>query len=302
MFRGPFDESILRMAHLYCKGVTAFHSKSFFMASSLLPEEKKKAIRALYAFCRTTDDIVDLPGADRDLQLERWRERSLSRGARINDPVPIAWADARTRFQIPSIYARQLIDGVAQDLEIHRYENFSDLVAYCYGVASTVGLMSMHIIGFSGEESVRYAVKLGVALQLTNILRDVAEDWARGRLYLPQEEVEAFGITEDHLAYGLIDSAWRSFMQFQIERTRCIYAEAWPGIRLLHPSGRLAVAAAASFYQDILKDIEARDYDVFQGRAYVSRWGKLCRIPQLWYAYGSNMGVRTAFYKKNNHG
>ena len=191
--------------------------------------------------------------------LERWRERSLSNKVKINDPVPIAWAHARLNFQIPLIYARQLIDGVAQDLYVHRYENFSGLADYCYGVASTVGLMSMHIIGFSGNEAIRYAVKLGVALQLTNILRDIAEDWERGRLYLPQDELEAFNITEDHLNGNIVDDHWRAFMRFQIERTRCIYAEAWPGISLLNPSGRLAIAAAASFYKDILKDIEARD-------------------------------------------
>lgn len=294
----PSDGAALRMAHLYCKKVTAFHSKSFFMASGLLPDDKKRAIRALYAFCRTTDDIVDHPGPDCELQLERWRERSLSNAPRTNDPVPIAWADTRVRFQIPTVYAQQLIDGVAQDLNIDRYQDFSELAAYCYGVASTVGLMSMHIVGFSNEEAIRYAVKLGVALQLTNILRDIAEDWNRGRLYLPQDELQAFDITEDHLLQSRTDIKWRSFMRFQIERTRRIYAEAWPGIQLLHPSGRLAIAAAASFYKDILKDIEGKNYDVFQERPYVSKWGKLRKLPHLWYEYGNNVNLRTASFIK----
>lgn len=298
VLRGRYDETVLQTAYHYCANITAFHSKSFFMASGLLPESKRKAIRALYAFCRTTDDIVDMQETGCKSQLDRWRERSLGEAIRINDPVPIAWADTRTRFEIPMIYARQLIDGVAQDLQINQYKDFSALADYCYGVASTVGLMSMHIIGFSTNEAIRYAVKLGVALQLTNILRDIAEDRDRGRIYLPQDELDAFGVGPDHLKNGIVDTAWRNFMRFQIKRTRCIYAEAWPGIQLLDPSGRLAIAAAASFYRDILKDIEARDYDVFQGRAHVSKWGKLRKLPQLWYNYGNNIGLRTASFIK----
>jgi 15-cis-phytoene synthase len=277
----------LNTAYRYCREVTAIHSKSFFMASSLLEQEQRHAIRALYAFCRTTDDIVDHPGPDCAQQLQLWRERALSSNPRANDPVPIAWADARQKFRIPSRYAHQLIDGVGCDLHVQRYPNFSELADYCYGVASTVGLMSMYIVGFANEHAIRYAVKLGVALQLTNILRDIAEDWERGRLYLPEDELREFGISEDHLNYGIVDGAWCAFMRFQIERANRIYAEAWPGIGLLHPGGRLAIAAAASFYQDILKAIEARGYDVFSGRACLSKWEKLRKLPQLWYAYGS---------------
>ena len=294
-FDREIDQTILQMAHRYCKRITSFHSKSFYIASGLLPEEKKRAARALYAFCRTTDDIVDQHGAVNKDHLHNWRQRSLHDQNRINDPVPIAWADTLDKFQIPLIYAHQLIDGVAQDLYVDRYPSFSRLSEYCYGVASTVGLMSMHIIGFSNKAAIRYAVKLGVALQLTNILRDIREDWERGRIYLPKDEMEAFNISEDHLENHLVDDSWKAFMQFQIERTRRIYEEAWPGIELLHPSGRLAIAAAASFYKDILKDIEARNYDVFNARAHITKWGKLRRLPQLWYKYGNNLSQRAAF-------
>lgn len=276
----------LKTAYRYCNELTAIHSKSFFMASGLLNGRKRRAIRALYAFCRTTDDIIDHPGPDQGKQLRQWREHALSYCPRTNDPVPVAWAHTRREFRIPTSYARQLIDGVAQDISINRYQSFPELADYCYGVASTVGLMSMHIIGFSDEEAIRYAVKLGVALQLTNILRDVAEDWARGRIYLPQAELREFGVTADHINRGIVDDAWRKFMQFQIDRTRYIYAEAWPGLAMLHPSGRLAVAAAASFYKDILKDIERRNYDVFSERAFISKWGKMKKVPHLWYRYG----------------
>jgi phytoene synthase len=195
----------------------------------------------------------------------------------------VAWTDTRTRYGIPQRYAEQLIDGLARDLHQTRYTTFPDLATYAYGVASTVGLMSMHITGFSGPEAIPYAVKLGVALQLTNILRDVGEDWQNGRVYLPQDELEAFGLTEADLASGRMDDRWQAFLRFQIDRNRQLYAEAWPGIALLDPDGKLAIAAAARFYEAILDDIEANDYDVFKRRAHVSAWGKLRLVPSIWW-------------------
>jgi phytoene synthase len=200
-----------------------------------------------------------------------------------DDLVATAWADTRVRFQIPLPYAEQLVDGVARDMYQTRYATFSELATYAYGVASTVGLMSMHIIGFAGAVAIPYAIKLGVALQLTNILRDVAEDWRAGHVYLPQDELATYGLADDDLARGRVDERWRSFMRFQIARNRRLYAEAWPGIALLHGDGRLAVAAAGDLYRAILRDIEAHDYDVFQRRARVGAWGKLRRLPSIWW-------------------
>ncbi len=204
-----------------------------------------------------------------------------------HDLVAIAWADARANYNIPQRYAEQLIDGVARDLYQARYDTFEELTTYCYGVASTVGLMSMHITGYKGEEAVRYAVKLGVALQLTNILRDVAEDWQRNRVYLPQTELSEYGLSEADIARGVetgeYDNRWREFMKFQVARTHQIYDEAWPGINMLHSEGRFAIAAAATFYRDILDDIKANDYDVFSRRAHVSKWGKIKRLPAIWW-------------------
>ena len=195
----------------------------------------------------------------------------------------MAWSAARARYRVPERYAEQLVDGVARDLHQSRYETFADLAGYAYGVASTVGLMSMHIIGFSGAESIRYAVKLGVALQLTNILRDVGEDWRRGRLYLPLAELAHFGLTEADIAGRRVDNRWRAFMQFQIARNRALYEEAQPGIALLAADGRFAISAAALFYRAILDDIEAHDYNVFDRRAYIGRWSKLSMLPQIWW-------------------
>jgi phytoene synthase len=269
--------------------VTQEHSKTFYTASTLLPPAKRQAVRALYAFCRISDDLVDREQGDRLAALEAWRKRSLFGDPVAGTPsasqalVALAWTDARARFGIPARYAHQLIDGVARDVHTTRYETFDDLAEYAYGVASTVGLMSMHITGFDGPEAIPYAVKLGVALQLTNILRDVGEDWQVGRLYLPQEELASHGLSEADVAAGRVDDRWRAFMRFQIARNRRLYTEALPGVAMLHADGRFAIAAAAELYRAILLNIEAHDYDVFHRRAHVTKRGKLRRLPGIWW-------------------
>lgn len=279
------DGPLLEAAYYHCDVITRTHSRTFYMASGLLPAEERNAARALYAFCRVTDDIVDncKDSHQRSERLEDWRGHILADQPTEYDPVVLAWADTRARYNIPSGYAEQLIDGVARDLIQDRYKTFNDLAEYSYGVASTVGLMAMHIIGFQGDHAIPYAIKLGVALQITNILRDVGEDWRAGRLYLPAEDLEAFGLTAADIEAGKIDDRWRAFMRFQIQRNRRLYAEAWPGISLLDSRGRVAIAAAADLYRAILNDIEAHDYNVFSRRAHVSMIGKLSRLPRIWW-------------------
>jgi phytoene synthase len=281
------NKSLLNCAYAHCDSVTAIHSRSCYLTGRLLPAGKRRAMRALYAFCRVSDNIVtDAAGGsagDAENALVAWRERAFSSNPWKNDPVAIAWADTWRRYRIPLRYAEQFIEGVTRDLHQTRYDTFADLAAYAYGVASTVALMSMHIIGFSGPEVIPYAIKMGVALQLTNILRDVGEDWRSGHVYLPAEELKRFGLTEADLAAGQVDDRWRAFMRFQIDRNRRLYAEAWSGIALLHSDGRLAVAAAGEFYRAILDDIEMHDYDVFSRRAHVSNWDKLCKLPGIWH-------------------
>lgn len=277
-------------AYLHCEQITAEHSRSFHLASRLLPPEKRRATRALYAFCRMTDDLVDEPDEGADLSreerlglLKEWQTRAFDPAPSSDDALVLAWADARARFHIPQRYAEQLIDGVAQDLTHSGYQTFADLTGYCYGVASTVGLMSMHIVGYRGAEAIPYAVKLGVALQMTNILRDVMEDWRNGRLYLPREELDSFGIAPEEIGER-VDYRWREFMRFQIARNRQLYAEAWPGIGLLARDGRFSIAAAADLYRQILNDIENHGYDNLSRRAYISKWQKLSRLPGIWWS------------------
>jgi 15-cis-phytoene synthase len=280
---GDPEAKLLQWAYAYCDRITAMHSRSFYIASGLLPQNKRSATRALYTFCRTTDDIVDHPGENTLERLQSWRERALTWNPASEDLVPLAWGYTCLRYGIPREYAEQLIDGVARDIYQSRYRTFEELVEYCYGVACTVGLMSMHIIGFQTADAVPYAIRLGVALQMTNILRDVGEDWRRDRLYLPLAELEAFGLSEDDIACGRVTDRWRSFMRFQIDRTRHLYQSAWPGIALLALEGRVAIAAAADFYAGILDSIERNDYDVFNRRAYVSGWDKARRMPTLFW-------------------
>jgi len=278
-------DAALQKAYAISDRITRQHSKSFHMASGLLPEEKRSAVRALYAFCRTVDDIVDesiFSLEEKSARLDYWKHVVQKRNILDTDPVARAWVDTANRYHIPSHYAIQLIEGVSRDLVQKRYESFDDLATYCYGVASTVGLMSMYIVGFKDNDALPYAIKLGVALQMTNILRDVGEDFCNGFVYLPQEELIQFGLREDDLARNELSRNWQEFMHFQISRTRSLYADAQPGFKMLEKEGRLAVSAASEFYQGILDDIEANDYNVFTRRAGLSAWGKIRRLPSLW--------------------
>ena len=277
------DKVLLDRAYAYCDMITSKNSRTFHMATSLLPAAKRRAMRALYAFCRMSDDIVDCSAIDAKVRLAAWRQKALTPEPSSYDFIPIAWSDTSFRYRIPQRYAEQLIDGVGRDLHQKRYRTFEDVVRYAYGVASTVGLMSMHIIGFAGEQAIPYAIKLGVALQLTNILRDVGEDWANGRLYLPMDEMAAFGLSESDLDKAQVNENWRAFLRFQIERNHRLYNEANPGIALLNKDGRFAVAAASDLYRAILSDIEAHDYNVFNHRAHVNAWGKVRMLPSIWW-------------------
>jgi 15-cis-phytoene synthase len=275
-------DASLRKAYKQAEKITAQHSKSFYFASGLLPEEKRSAVRALYAFCRTVDDIVDESSdVECDARLDYWRGMVETASFGDHDLIAAAWADTLTRYHIPRHYALQLIDGVARDLSQVRYQTFDELATYCYSVASTVGLMSMYIVGFTDNKAVPYAIKLGVALQMTNILRDVGEDYSNGRLYLPREELAFYGIQELDIAEGHVSDNWRQFMKFQIERTRQLYEDSWAGVKMLEREGQLAIGAASVFYQGILDEIERNDYDVFTQRASLSAWDKVSRLSAL---------------------
>ena len=274
-------------AYAFARDITREASKSFYLSTLLLPRQKRRAIQALYGFLRTTDNIVDDGGAGATLvALEHWRLRSRRPAEEQDHPVLFAWADMRDRYGVPQSLAEELIDGVAMDLTIRRYENFAALERYCYCVASTVGLMCMHIVGCadgrseSMAQATPYAVQLGLAMQLTNILRDVGADARMNRIYLPLDELRAAGYSEDELLAGALNPAFRRLMEDQIARARSYYHASQAGIALLHPDSRFAIAAAAAIYRGILPKIIANDYDVFSRRAHLTRREKLRLLPR----------------------
>ncbi len=274
---GQSDSFVLTLQESYgvCEAITRRYSKSFFFSSQLLPPSKRRAVRALYAFCRTSDDLVDeQPGTDLTRALAMWVALVHAPKPPRFHPVLMAWNDTAKHYCIPQVLVDELLAGIAMDLTVDRYATFDELWVYCYRVASVVGLLSMQIIGYQPGAD-EYAIKLGVALQLTNILRDVGEDARRGRVYLPQEDLQRFGLTDQDILDGRCDAAFRALMQFEIERAHRLYEESWSGIALLSADSRLAVGAASAVYRAILDKIKQNCYDVHTCRAHVSFLEKL---------------------------
>ena len=274
-------------AYEACRLVTRYHAHAFYFSIRFLPPEKRRAIWAIYAVCRYSDDLVDrapATAAPADLlaRIDWWEGR-----LRVMDtglPIIRAFADARTRFGIPMQPVWDLLDGMRMDLTRARYATWEELGRYCYCVASTIGLLCTPVLGYDGAaETLAYAANLGIAMQLTNILRDVGADAAMGRIYLPQDELAAFGYDEEKIAAGVVDDAFRRLMAFQIARARALYNESIPGITRLHRTGQLPVQAAATLYGGILGRIEAIDYHVYTHRAALTTWDKIVRLPTIWW-------------------
>lgn len=252
-----------------CEAIASSHGRSFYLASRLLSPSRKRGATATYAWCRITDDIVDR-AAERGV--EATREAVDAWEAELVDPnhsVALAFAVVREQFGVPSSPAHDLITGVRMDIVPGTYATWEELRTYCFHVAGTVGLLVAPILGCDDPDATRYAVELGIAMQLTNILRDVAEDAAMGRLYLPLDEIEAFGCDPEAILAGMPGPRFPELMAFQVDRARGLYRQALKGVPALVPSGRLATLAAARLYAGILDEIEAMDHDVFRGRAFV---------------------------------
>ncbi|MGH9941479.1 MAG: phytoene/squalene synthase family protein [Pyrinomonadaceae bacterium] len=294
----PFDEAPTRLtttdavelarAYSYCRETTRRHAKSFYFSARFLPREKRPAIYAVYALCRHVDDEVDEAGvldeAGARAAVEKWRVelQAAYRGESVSSPVLIAWRDMLTRYRIAPELPLELMRGVLMDTYQKRYETWEELRVYCYRVASVVGLMTSEIFGYERPETLRYAEALGLAMQLTNILRDVGEDLRMGRVYLPRDEMRRFGVTEEDLIRGIVVEPFRALMRFQINRARALYAEAEQGISLLERDARFTVLLAARLYARILGEIERLDFDVFHRRAHLSFGQKLRALPGVW--------------------
>ncbi len=288
-------------AYEYCHQVIKCASKTFYWGSLLFPAPKRRAVWAVYALFRVIDDLVDeqdvqfagtrrghLAGtSDPRSALAYWRKaltRLYTDGAHDNQPVLVAWSDLLTRYSAPIEPVLELMEGMEMDLCQKRYTSFEALYRYCYCVAGTVGILTTSILGYQDPLALHYASELGVAMQLTNILRDVGEDAQRGRIYLPLEEMERFGYREQELLAGVINPAFARLMQFQIERANSYYQQARAGIALLNEDCHLSIYFSSMLYQGILQRIQRNNYDVFTQRASVPLPAKLTTLGRSWWS------------------
>jgi 15-cis-phytoene synthase len=269
----PFGPApALEACYRVCGAIARRNSKSFSLSLQFLPAPKRRAVWAVYAFCRTADDIVDRAGAPaaRLAAIDAWEaELHAAYAGRATNPIFVAFADAAACYGVPLPAALDLLRGARMDVTVNRYATYAQLRDYCYLVASTVGVLVTPILGALDDEALGDAIALGHAMQLTNILRDVGEDARMGRIYLPADEMGRFGYTETDLFAATVDERFVALMRFQIERARQMYRAAEPGIARLQPESRYTVRLALHLYRGILGAIEANGYDVFTKRAYV---------------------------------
>lgn len=281
--------------------VTAAFAKTFYLGTQVLPEPAMRAIWAVYVWCRRTDEIVDAPrpeaeDADAEMltDLSEWEirlERLFDKGD-VVDVLDLPLLDCKVKYPtLPIAPFSDMIRGMLMDipgLGQERYETWDELHLYCYRVAGTVGLMSMPVFGcapgFTDEVAKEPALSLGVAFQITNILRDIGEDAeTRGRVYLPQQDMKRFGVTEQQLFDKVVDENYINLMKFEIARARMYYARALRGVAMLRPESRLPVQLSLDAYGKILQKIEENQYDTLTTRAYVGKWEKLAGLPSSWY-------------------
>lgn len=268
--------------------ITKNSNTSFYYSFAMLPRHKREAISAVYAFCRYTDDIVD-EGTDerrKVVLLRNWRmELGRALGGASNYPLLNQLSATALKFHIPVNHFYDLIRGMELDLVKTRYETFDDLREYCYLVASTVGLMCKEIFGYKNASTRDYAINLGIALQLTNILRDVKDDAKKGRIYLPQEDMRRFGYTEEDLLAGRYTPAFVNLMRFECERARQYFDAARDALKDEDKYYFFAARIMWSIYAHLLRRIERSNYNVFKHRIALPRFLKLLIAFRYWLSH-----------------
>ncbi len=281
---------VLAASYAFCHQVVRQARSSFSPCFLLLPRPKRRAMEALYAFMRQTDDLADnpRPTVERRAALAGWRtalDAALSGSA---DAVELpgslllpAVADTVHAFQIPKEYLHAVIDGVEMDLERPYYETFSELAEYCRRVASAVGLACIYVWGFRGDEAFHLAQQCGVAFQLTNILRDLKEDAQQGRVYLPREDLRACGYPAEDLARGIVDKRFERLMALELERAERLYREGAELAHYLEPDGRRIFGMMTTVYYRLLGEVRRRQHEVLVRRIRLSAWQKL-RVACRW--------------------
>jgi phytoene synthase len=257
--------------------VARSRAKNFYYSFLLLDSPRRKAMCAIYAFMRICDDLSDEPGPKTEQVFHDWRhemEAALA-GEFSAHPLWPAFHDAATRFQLPHEYFHQMIDGVQSDLVFRPIETFDQLYQYCYRVASVVGLTVVHVLGFQKEEALPMAEKCGIAFQLTNILRDVKEDFDNGRVYLPDEDRKRFDVSAAELGADRVSDNLRKLLEFEGERAARYYQESRPLLDLVTPDGRRMLSAIIEIYYTLFERIRSRRYEVLAGRVSVPTTTKL---------------------------
>lgn len=277
----------LEESYAYCSDLTRNRARNFYYAFITLPKEKRRAIYAAYAFCRLSDDYSDeeMPLDEKAALLTGLhRELDQSFDGTPESPVFTALLDASRNFGIPKDYYHEIINGVEMDLVTSTYSNFEDLYQYCYRVASVVGLVCIEIFEYKDPKAREFATDMGIAMQLTNILRDIEEDSDRGRVYLPQNELAEHGVTTESLRARDAGPEFRAMMAQQVSRARDYFDRSAALIPLLAPRSRLCPAVLRALYSALLDRIESRDYDVFGERVALSSREKLALTTRVWSA------------------
>ncbi|HWQ81913.1 MAG TPA: phytoene/squalene synthase family protein [Ignavibacteria bacterium] len=267
---------------------TKHYAKSFYFSSFALPKDKRNAAYAIYSFCRFADNITDVTGYESS---EYLGDKIKRLRALLSEVYRQAETDSKNisdftatirRYDIPKAYFDDLIDGVSADISKKRYATYSELDEYCYKVASVVGLIMTRVFGYSTDDAFTHAINLGKAMQLTNIIRDISDDYSMGRIYIPEEEMRTFGYTEKDLKNRIINDNFRNLMKHQIARARNYYTSANKGIGFLTNDGsRSTVKMMSKIYAGILDEIESKNYDVFSKRHYVSTTKKIAMSASL---------------------
>ena len=281
--KGPLTGTNLSLPECYelCRRIHKGHSRTYYFSTSLFPEEVRLHVHALYAFMRYADEIVDNPGVttldEQLVGLEIFEHETLAAVAGQETPNPVLRAFAQTVLvcHIETDLIRAFMRSMKMDTRVFRYPAYEDLQEYVYGSAAVVGLMMCRVVGVRDEAATPHAEALGVAMQLTNFLRDVKEDWARGRVYLPLEDLRRFGYAEEELGRGVVDERFVALMRFEVARARKLYRVADEGMRHIPRGRRYPVVVARRLYAAILDRIEAQGYDVFAKRAETSLPHKL---------------------------
>ena len=294
LLRAGISDPALQRSYIACRDLNAKHGKTYFLATRLLPPEKRPFVHALYGFARYADEIVDdlastlTPQQKRDW-LEGWSERILSdlRKGRSTDEIGMALIDTALRWQIPHQYFEAFLHSMAMDLTVTEYRDFDALHEYVYGSAAVIGLQMVHILGVDEQskfdEALQGAQKLGIAFQLANFIRDVGEDLERGRIYLPLDELRDFGIDRDRLERRIVDQDLIEALRFQIARVRSLKAEADRTIPYLTAEARGCINVASELYCGIVDEVERIDYQVFDRRAKTSLSRRLkVAVPTWW--------------------